>query len=102
MQRLSRFVIWICSKFNREQIEFIVKELSNILKNNSDPQIKPKDSFTEKHPNYRDFYVDPNPPLSKKPPSKKKRQQKITKASLIDIKLKLEKNSLRLNATLVS
>ena len=102
MQRLSRFVIWICSKFNREQIEFIVKELSDILKNNSDPQIKPKDSFKEKHPNYRDFYVDPKPPLTKKPPSKKKRRQRITKTSLINTKLKMEKNLLLLNATLIS
>ena len=31
MDRISRFVIWICSKFNREQIERIVGELQDIL-----------------------------------------------------------------------
>ena len=43
MDRVSRFVIWICSKFNREQIERIVKDLQNILKNRN-PEIKPKDT----------------------------------------------------------
>ena len=68
MDRTSRFVVWICSKFNREQIERIVKDLQDILKNQN-PEIKPKDDFKEKHPNYRDFSVDPNPPL--KTPLKK-------------------------------
>lgn len=30
MDRISRFVLWICSKFNREQIERIVVELQDI------------------------------------------------------------------------
>lgn len=64
MDRVSRFVVWICSKFNREQIERIVKDLQDILKNRN-PEIKPKDDFKEKHPNYREFSVDPNPPLKK-------------------------------------
>ena len=52
MRRLSRFVLWVCSKFTKEQIEFIVKELTSILKSR-DPAVKPKDDFREKHPNYR-------------------------------------------------
>ncbi len=63
MKKASRFVIWICSKFTRQQIELIVQELSDILKNRN-PEVKPKDAFKEDHPNYRDFSVDPNPPLS--------------------------------------
>jgi len=63
MDRVSRFVVWICSKFNREQIERIVKDLQEILANRN-PEVKPKDDFKEKHPNYRDFSVDPNPPLN--------------------------------------
>ena len=70
MDRVSRFVVWICSKFNREQIERIVKDLQDILQNRN-PEIKPKDDFKEKHPNYREFSVDPNPPL-KKPLKKSK------------------------------
>ena len=69
MDRVSRFVIWICSKFNREQIERIIKDLQEILTNRN-PEIKPKDDFKEKHPNYRKFSVDPNSPL--KHPVKKK------------------------------
>jgi hypothetical protein len=70
MPRISRFVIWICSKFSRDEIERIVKELGEILANRN-PEIKPKDDFKEKHPNYREFSVDPNPPLKK--PLKKNR-----------------------------
>jgi hypothetical protein len=72
MIRMSRFVLWICSKFTREQIEFIVKELSTILKSR-DPSIKPKDDFKEKHPNYRNFVVDPAPPLTEQPARFKKK-----------------------------
>ena len=64
MDRTSRFVVWICSKFSREHIERIVKDLQEILANRN-PEIKPKDDFKEKHPNYREFFVDPNPPLKK-------------------------------------
>ncbi len=73
MKRLSRFVIWICSKFTKEQIEFIVKELADILKNRH-PSIKPRDDFQEKHPNYRKFFVDSTPPLTQRPIFKKKSQ----------------------------
>ena len=72
MKRLSRFVIWICSRFTREQIEFIVKELSTILKSRN-PAVKPKDDFKEKHPNYRNFVVDSTPPLSERPAKFKKK-----------------------------
>ena len=44
MDSVSRFVIWICSKFNREQIERIVLELQEILANRN-PEVKPKDDF---------------------------------------------------------
>ena len=68
---LSRFVIWICSKFSRSEIEIIVSELSDILKNRN-PEVKPKDDIREKQPNYRSFFVDPTAPLTKSPKKKKK------------------------------
>lgn len=55
MNKISRFVIWLCSKFTKEQLEAIVKELSDVLKNRN-PEIKPKDAFKEKHPKYRVFF----------------------------------------------
>lgn len=64
MDRISRFVVWICSKFTREQIQRIVQDLQVILANRN-PKVKPKDDFKEKHPNYRNFEVDPKPPLKK-------------------------------------
>ena len=70
MDQVSRFVVWICSKFNREQIEKIVSDLTEILKSKSNLPSRPKDFFKEQHPRYRDFSVDPNPPLTQ--PAKKK------------------------------
>ncbi len=62
MKKTARFVIWICSKFTREEIEEIIQGLLDVLANRN-PLIKPKDDFKEKHPHYRNFFVDPNPPL---------------------------------------
>ena len=62
MKKTARFVIWICSKFTREEIEEIINGLLEVLANRN-PNVKPKDDFKEKHPRYRDFFVDPNPPL---------------------------------------
>jgi len=69
MNRIARFIIWICSKFNRAEIEQIIHGLLEVLANRN-PEIKPKDDFKEKHPHYRDFYVDPlaNPQRSLSPP----------------------------------
>lgn len=44
MNKISRFVIWICSKFDRSEIEKIINELLLILEDR-DPHIKPKDDF---------------------------------------------------------
>ena len=81
MSRVSRFVIWICSKFDRKQIELIVNELIDVL-NNRNPEVKPKDEFKQRHPQYRNFFVDPNPPLKKKPSSKQKKKTKNYKLLL--------------------
>ena len=70
MDQISRFVVWICSRFNREQIEKIIKELSDVLKSRQQLPSRPKDAFKEQHPNYRTFTVDPTPPLTE--PAKKK------------------------------
>ena len=70
MNQIPRFVVWICSRFNREQIELIVKELSSILKSKQEFPTKPKDAFKEQHPNYHEYHVDPTPPLNQ--PAKKK------------------------------
>ncbi len=78
MNKVQRFVIWICSKFTRDQIELIIQDLQNIL-DNRNPDVKPKDDFKEKHPNYRDFCVDPEPPLT----SPKKTTKKLNYKELI-------------------
>jgi plasmid stabilization system protein ParE len=70
MDQISRFVVWICSRFNREQIEKIIKELTDVLKSRHEFPSRPKAAFKQQHPNYREFTVDPTPPLTE--PSKKK------------------------------
>ena len=62
--KIIRFVVWICSKFTKVEIEQIISELLKIL-SNQNPEIKPKDNFGQEHPNYRKFTVDPNPPKIK-------------------------------------
>jgi hypothetical protein len=75
MLRISSIVIWICSKFDRTQLEYIVSGLLDVL---YDPtcEIKPKDAFKEEHPHYREFDVDPNPPLREQPQKKKRKKRK--------------------------
>lgn len=72
MDQISRFTVWICSRFTREQIEKIIKELTDILKNRHEFPSKPKDAFKEQHPNYREYVVDSAPPLTE--PAKKKKK----------------------------
>jgi hypothetical protein len=83
MPKIARFIIWICSKFTKSEIEQIINGLVDVIQNRN-PDVKPRDDFQEKHPNYRNFSVDPKPPLTetslltlKKKPS----QQKTTRRS---------------------
>jgi transposase-like protein len=69
MSKIARFVIWICSKFTKKEIEQIVAGLVDVLQNRN-PEVKPKDDFQEKHPHYRDFSVDPLAPLTEPQPIK--------------------------------
>lgn len=66
MPKIARFIIWICSKFTKAEIEQIVSGLVDVLKDRN-PEVKPKDDFKEKHPNYRNFVVPPLPPLTEPP-----------------------------------
>jgi hypothetical protein len=78
--RIARFVIWICSKFTRVEIEQIAAGLQDVLQNRN-PEVKPKDDFKEQHPNYRLFVVDPKPPLTEPPLQKKHKKRKTTSNS---------------------
>ena len=69
MSKIARFVIWICSKFTKREIEQIIAGLLDVLEDRN-PEVKPKDDFKEKHPHYRDFSVDPLAPLTEPPQPK--------------------------------
>ena len=63
MMKFKSIIIWLCKKFTRQQLLELIDQLIKILQDkNSD--IKPKDDFKEKNPNYRDFKVDPLAPLN--------------------------------------
>lgn len=66
MPKIARFIIWICSRFTKAEIEQIITGLVDVLQDRN-PEVKPKDDFKEKHPNYRDFAVPPLPPLTEAP-----------------------------------
>jgi len=70
MSRIARFVIWICSKFTKNEIQQIIAGLLDVLEDRN-PEVKPKDDFKEKHPNYRNFSVDPLAPFTQPQPLKK-------------------------------
>lgn len=74
MSKITKFVVWICSKFNRKQVEAIVAELIAILKD-ANYRFGPRDEFKEEHPNYRNFDPDPAEPLTE--PGKKKLKRTI-------------------------
>jgi hypothetical protein len=71
--RIARFVVWICSKFNKTEIEGIISGLSEVLKN-PDSEVYPRDKFKEDHPNYRNYDADVDAPLDSPPKPKKKRR----------------------------
>ena len=66
MSKITRFVLWLCKKFSRQELEDIIGQLQQIL-SEREPEIKPRDDFREQHPHYRDFYVDPQAPLTQPP-----------------------------------
>lgn len=82
MTKIARFIIWICSKFTKNEIEQIIKGLDDVL-HDRNPEVKPKDDFKEKHPLYRDFFVDPKPPLTEPPVLKKAPEPKNYKVLLV-------------------
>jgi len=87
MKPVSNIVIWLCKKFNRTQLEFIVSKLQKVLEDKKS-DLQPKDDFKEQHPNYRKFDVDPLKALEKPPKGKRKLKKNWKK-----LQKKLEKKT---------
>ena len=66
MQKITRFVLWLCKNFSRQELENIIAQLQQIL-SEREPEILPRDDFRQQHPHYRNFSVDPQAPLSEPP-----------------------------------
>jgi hypothetical protein len=71
---IARFVVWICRKFSRAEIEGIITQLTETLKD-PNAEVKPRDHFKEEHPNYRNFRPDQAEPLTEPLSVKKKRKK---------------------------
>jgi len=66
MNKIARFVLWLCKKFTRQELEQIILELQQVL-TEREPEVKPRDAFRQEHPHYRNFYVDPLAALTEPP-----------------------------------
>ncbi len=66
MSKIARFVLWLCRKFTRPELEELVRQLQELLAD-PHPAIPPRDDFRQQHPHYRDFCVDPQAPLTQPP-----------------------------------
>jgi transposase-like protein len=66
MGKITRLVLWLCKKFTRQDLEDLVAQLQQVLAGR-EPELQPRDDFRQQHPHYRDFYVDPQAPLTQPP-----------------------------------
>jgi len=66
MGKITRLVLWLCRKFTRQDLRDLVEQLQQVLAGGQ-PEIQPRDDFRQQHPHYRDFYVDPQAPLTQPP-----------------------------------
>ncbi len=66
MGKITRLVLWLCRKFTRQDLQDLIEQLQQVLAGR-EPEVHPRDDFRQQHPNYRDFYVDPQAPLIQPP-----------------------------------
>ncbi len=66
MRKITRLVLWLCRKFTRSDLQDLIEQLRQVLAGH-EPEIHPRDDFRQQHPHYRDFYVDPQAPLTQPP-----------------------------------
>ena len=64
---IAAFVRWLCRKLDREQLLVAVTLLLEVI-NDQREDIRPRDDFRNRHPQYRRFTVDREPPLLEAPP----------------------------------
>lgn len=67
IKSITNLVRWLCSKLCFNEILIAITILIEVI-NYERNDIRPRNDFKEKHPNYREFIVDPLPPLTDPPP----------------------------------
>ena len=78
-------IIRLCKKSTRKELLELIDQLIKIP-NDKNSEIKPKDDFKEKHPNYRSFKVNPLAPLNASQFSEVKAQPWTIKILWLDMK----------------
>jgi transposase-like protein/transcription elongation factor Elf1 len=63
---IKNLVRWLCSKLTIKELVVAITIISEVILGCRD-DIKTRNDFKEKHPNYRDFHVDPLQPLTEIP-----------------------------------
>ena len=66
MDTILSLLTWLCRKLTKDEIIIVIAILQEVVSNKRD-DIRPHNDFQEKHPHYREFTVDPDPPLIKAP-----------------------------------
>jgi len=64
---ITKLVGWLCRKLCRVELQVAVDILQSVLADEHE-ELKPRNDFKDKHPHYREFTVDPEPPLTDPPP----------------------------------
>jgi len=71
VNRIISLVRWLCRQLSLTELFTAAAIILEVL-NDDRPDIKCKDYLSTKYPNYRKFNVDPEPPLTERPPSRRK------------------------------
>jgi len=64
---ITAVVRWLCRKLTLDQLIAAAAIILAVI-NDEREDIRPRNDFAEKHPHYRKFTVDPEPPLVEPPP----------------------------------
>lgn len=67
IDQITRLVSWLCKKLVREDL-IIASQIILAVINDERDDIRPRNDFQEKHPEYRKFSVDAEAPLTEAPP----------------------------------
>ena len=66
LKSITRIVNWLCKKLSFDELLIAITILLQVINDERD-DIRPRNDFKEKHPNYREYVIDPLPPVTQRP-----------------------------------